>query len=362
MPSPQPTQPRIGAFYTEVVLPALAARLDRGFPEFGWKQDARGWVATNKEMTHRVLGARAERVVAHGPAPRGFLVHGGDATLWTADLNGGVVPRGDAFTSVVRDIATRAGVDTAPIDRAQRRDPASELLDDFFEFCRSELRGNAGGGARAYLERRGFTSGAIDHAGLGVVPNEIFTKSAREAVGYSELELARSGVLADGRWRGRICRAWRARSSDAPDLRVFEPERLGDAKDPDAFVREHGIARFGGLVDEAECAVSWRARELIRGITPASGPLRAPGSGSERCPPDTRLSRRTPFESWRTGVVTALGRWSVPSRRGSFPSEKPTGTRQCPHAKRDERPGSLSADGSPQLLSPAQLAPALRLV
>jgi len=68
-------------FYTDVVLPALADRLDEAFPEFGWRRDPQGWVATNQEMTHRVLGVRAERVIAHGPAPRGFLVHGADATL-----------------------------------------------------------------------------------------------------------------------------------------------------------------------------------------------------------------------------------------------------------------------------------------
>ncbi len=65
-------QQRIGDFYAEVVLPALAAHLDAVFPEFGWKQDARGWVATNEEMTHRVLGVRADRVVAHGAAPPGL--------------------------------------------------------------------------------------------------------------------------------------------------------------------------------------------------------------------------------------------------------------------------------------------------
>ena len=64
-------------FYVDAVLPALATRLDAAFPEFGWRQDARGWVATNEEMTHRVLGVRADRVVAHGPTPSGFLVHGG---------------------------------------------------------------------------------------------------------------------------------------------------------------------------------------------------------------------------------------------------------------------------------------------
>ena len=42
-------------------------RLDQAFPEFGWRRDARGWVATNQEHTHARLGVRADRVVAHEP-------------------------------------------------------------------------------------------------------------------------------------------------------------------------------------------------------------------------------------------------------------------------------------------------------
>jgi DNA primase len=386
MAQPQPSQQSLGDFYVEVVLPALADRLDTAFPEFGWKHDARGWVATNEEMTHRILGVRAERVVAHGPAPRGFLVHGSDATLWTAYLNGGVVPRGDTFASIVREIAARAGVDSSPIDRSPPRDRTGDLLNDFFRLCRSELHGRAGDPARSFLERRGFPSSAIDQLGLGVVPGELFIKNTLEAAGYSDLEIAQSGVIADGRWPGRLCGAWRdargrirtfwarsprdsdsstrylylrgasrsdlppyglsevlrlpsterrelllveglidvhklrsdgfpnvaavggarvqagavirlrrlgfdsvvlafdndvpgregtaqaveaiSRSNDAPALRVLDPTLLAGSKDPDAFVREHGIARFRTLVSQSECAISWRARELVRGIGP----------------------------------------------------------------------------------------------
>src|SRR5439155_17705379 len=96
--------------------------LDAAFPEFGWRRDARGWIATNDEMTHRVLGVRAGRVVAHGPAPRGFLIHGGEATLWTAYVCGGPVPRGESFMAAVVELARRAGVDTAPLERPAPRD------------------------------------------------------------------------------------------------------------------------------------------------------------------------------------------------------------------------------------------------
>jgi DNA primase len=383
---------RVGDFYSEVVLPALAARLDAAFPEFGWKQDPRGWVATNQEMTHRVLGVRADRVVAHGAAPPGFLVHGGEPMPWTAYLNGGELPRGDAFRSVVRELADRAGVDSSPIERAQPHDRRQELLEAFFRMSRAELRSEAGVAARSYLVRRGFPADEIEQVDLGVVPDELLTKNALEAAGYTELEIARSGVLADGRWPGRLCGAWRdergrigtfwarslqdaapssrylylrgasrsglppyglseilrlpadarrevtlveglidvhhlrskgfpsvaaiggarvqpdalrrfgrlgidsvvlaldndvpgrdgtaraveriMRTTDAPTLRVLDPERLGDSKDPDAFVRTHGVASFGVLVAAADCAVGWRAREFVNGITPDSEPGR----------------------------------------------------------------------------------------
>jgi DNA primase len=379
-------QQRIGEFYAEVVLPALVARLDVAFPEFGWRQDSRGWVASNQEMTHRVLGARADRVVAHGDAPPGFLVHGGPTVLWTTYVNGGEVPRGDAFRSVVRELADRAGVDISPIERAQPRDRRSELLTDFFRLCHGELQGQGGVPARAYLENRGFSAEAVGQADLGVAPPEMFTKKALEAAGYSEFEIAQSGVLADGRWPGRLCGAWRdergrigtfwaralhdsdsstrylylrgasrtdlppyglsevlrlspaerrevvlveglidvhhlrghgypsvvaagsahvsasaltrlerhgvetvvvafdndtagrdgaaravedvSRARRAPALRIVEPRLLGDAKDPDGFVRDHGVARFREFVNGATCGVTWRALEFTRNTSP----------------------------------------------------------------------------------------------
>ncbi|MGH3427470.1 MAG: hypothetical protein ACRDQZ_07870, partial [Mycobacteriales bacterium] len=127
---------RVGDFYTDVVLQALAERLDQVFPEFGWRRDARGWVATNEEHTHARLGVRAERVVAHGPAPRGFLVHGGEPMLWTAYVATGETPRGEDFIRAVKELARRAGVDPAPIDRARPRDRRADLLQGFIDLCR----------------------------------------------------------------------------------------------------------------------------------------------------------------------------------------------------------------------------------
>ncbi len=196
-------------FYTEIVLPRLQERLDRAFPEFGWKPDRLGWVATNEEHTHAKLGVRAERVVAHGPAPRGFLIHGGEPLLWTAYVNDGVTPRGADFVRAVRDIGDRAGVDLSPLDLHEPRDRRTELLRDFFDLGQRELIGENGRDARAYLERRGLPLDAIETSGLGLVPAPKQTRAALAGARYEEAEITAAGVLADSRWPGRLCGAWR---------------------------------------------------------------------------------------------------------------------------------------------------------
>ena len=347
-----------------------------------------GWVATNQEMTHRVLGVRADRVVAHGDAPPGFLVHGGPMVLWTAYLNGGDVPHGDTFRSVVRELAGRAGVDPSPIERAQPRDRRSELLHDFFRLCRGELHGQSGRSRSRVpreprLPRRGDRPGRPRRRSSGAVHEErarsgrllrARDRAVRRARGRP---LARAGSAEPGETsrdesersgRGRFktpiprrvtstfaaqaaqrCRrtgcprSFVSPSDDRRELVLVEglidvhhlrahgypniaavggarvsasaltrlgrhgiesvvlafdndaagrdgaaravdrcqPRRpragasrrrvrggSGMPRIPTRFVREHGLARFRDLVDEAVCAVTWHALELTGNTSP----------------------------------------------------------------------------------------------
>ena len=228
-----PRQPlRATDFYTETVLPALAQRLDQAFPEIGWQRDPRGWIATNEEFTHARLGVRAERVVAHGPAPRGFLIHGGEAMLWTAYLNGGAIPLGEQFIRAVEELAERAGVDPSPIASTVPRDRRTELLETFFDVCRRELVGDRGSDARGYLEGRGMPLDAIATVGIGLVPPPIATRRLLDRAGFHEAELAASGIFADSRWPGRLCGAWRTEQGRIGTLwsRTLDPDATADAK------------------------------------------------------------------------------------------------------------------------------------
>ena len=380
-------QQRIGEFYAEVVLPALAARLDAAFPEFGWRRDARGWVASNQEMTHRVLGVRADRVVAHGDAPPGFLVHGGPTVLWTAYVNGGEVPRGDAVpiccaragrSSRRRPVADRASpatrspqpsfsttssgcaaanytgrralplVGTSRTAASPQRRSTRSTWGSFLRSCSrrtpskqpvtpssrsrspacSRTAAGPGGSAEpgetstdesersgrgrfktpiprrvtsTFAEQaaqrsrptgcpRSFVSQSTDRREVVLVEGLIDVHHLR-AHGYPNIaavggarvsasaltRLGRHGiesvVLAfdsDAAGRDGAARAVTdvSRADHAPALRVVESRRLGDAKDPDGFVREHGLARFRDLVDGAVCAVTWHALELTGNTSP----------------------------------------------------------------------------------------------
>jgi DNA primase len=58
----------------------------------------------------------------------------------------------------------------------------------------------------------------IEHCGLGVVPDREWSRRALEAAGYSQSEIDRSSVLADSRWGGRVCGAWRDESGRVKTL------------------------------------------------------------------------------------------------------------------------------------------------
>src|SRR5262245_17233807 len=209
----QDDQGGVHAFYLEQVVPVVCERLPQVFPEFGWRPDARGWLATDQQFLHARFGVNARRVVAHvradGKLPEGFLVHGGYSMLWTEYVNGGTVPKDAEFARVVREMAERAGVDTAPLDHPRPRDPRSELFERFFELARSELAGERGAKARAYLEGRGFAAEAIENSSLGVVPPAAITGQTLLRSGFRRGEIDAAGILANPRWPGRLCGAWR---------------------------------------------------------------------------------------------------------------------------------------------------------
>ncbi|NDC79196.1 MAG: hypothetical protein EBZ67_15195 [Chitinophagia bacterium] len=199
-------------FYEEQVLPEVFSRLDTVFPELGLKRKGKGWTATNYEETKARFGARADRVVCNRPG--GFLVYGGDAVSWLAYLKGGTTtPRGVDFVEAVKDLARAAGVDCSPLEREltpeesaafQGRQRRGDLLEDFVDLTHKALLTAAGKSARAYLVGRAFTEDELEGLSLGFYAGVEAVSAAMKAKGYTDEELAASGILADRRWAGRL--------------------------------------------------------------------------------------------------------------------------------------------------------------
>lgn len=200
----------LGDLLDEEVLPALFQRLDQAFPEFGWEPTKDGWVATNRETTKRLLDARPDRVVCH--RPHGFLVHGGAATAWTAYVNGGQPPRGDAFVQVVRRLCELAGVAfpereatpaelEAAADAEQRRRALAAALPALERL----LQEPAGATAREYLVSRGLDAAGQAALGVGFLPD---VPSLRRALPAELRDAAKEAGLLWDRLEGYALFPW----------------------------------------------------------------------------------------------------------------------------------------------------------
>jgi DNA primase catalytic core len=156
-------------------------------------------------------------------------------------VNGGQTPRGEAFLDAVRKLADLAGVDPARLDRTWTDEEADQfraeerkrlLLERFAAFARDALLSPAGEAARAYLTGpRGIPEDALDLLDVGFYPSAAAVRAELSAGGYSTDELEASGLLADGRWSGRLVIPWRDHRGH---IATFAARDLSGATDPDA--------------------------------------------------------------------------------------------------------------------------------
>jgi DNA primase len=206
--------------FLEEVQAALFQRLDQAFPEFGWVRDKRGWVARDEKFTKDNFGARPDRVVCHEKF--GFYVHGGSPMPWMSYFNGGSPPRGAMFFEVLKELAALAGVDASVLDREltaeeeKRHEEESRrrtLFEVFLEHAQEDLVGTAGTPGRAYLvDKRGFKEDGLVKLGFGFFTKKADVLAGLKKAGFTDNDIDASGLVADGRWEGRIvspCRDWR---------------------------------------------------------------------------------------------------------------------------------------------------------
>jgi len=294
-----------GDFLDQEVLPTLWDRLDQAFPEFGWKRKADRWEATAADFCRRELACRADRVWASRRARQGFLVQGGEAVSWTSYVSGKPRPVGRDFVEAVRDLARRAGVDPAPLDRplspeeqeARRQaELEQDILQTFLVWSQAQLRGPQGQAARDYLVRRGLPEDQLQD--LGWVPGLELAAQELEAQGFTREDVERTGLLRDGRWDGRlVCPIW---SSRGDQLQTFWARDLSGTAEAGAkylFLAGHRKP----VLYLAEASQAQTPLVLVEGVL---DPLvfRAHGVSNLASVGQARVSVEQLQEVYRTGV------------------------------------------------------------
>jgi DNA primase len=182
------------------VYPVLFDRLDRAFPEYGFRRKAKHWEAT-ADATRVLPGSpRPERVCCYVNRPWGLVIQGGSFVRFLDLVNGGTKPSGSDFPEAVRKLAGLAGVavperEVSPeeAERQAKLDARRSALETVAALCQETLRSDAGKAARAYLEARGLDA-ASQELGLGLYPAVREVEKALRAAGH-DVEAARAEGL-----------------------------------------------------------------------------------------------------------------------------------------------------------------------
>jgi len=203
----------LSAFLDRDVYPALFARLDAAFPDYGFKRSGKNWVATNDQACATLPGApEAKRVYCYENRAHCLVVQGGDAVRFLDLANDGVKPIGPEFVTAARKLADLAGVafperELSPEQaKAQAERYAQQsLLETAIRICQEEI--NAKGleydteadKAESYLHSRGLPehtwradwaereeSGSENHLGIGLYPNPKKLEAALLKAGHDK--------------------------------------------------------------------------------------------------------------------------------------------------------------------------------
>ena len=133
----------------------------------------------------------------------------GDAIRWMTDQ------RGLSFMDAVKELAAEAGMDVPAPDpqaaqRAEKRDTLFDVVQAAQDWFVSNLHGDTGKAAQAYLDKRGFGTDAIERFGFGYAPadrqamKQALSRFPEEMLIEAGLRIAVEGRDPYDRFRARL--------------------------------------------------------------------------------------------------------------------------------------------------------------
>ncbi len=216
---------RLSDYCEQYVLPALYERLDRAFPEFGWKRTATGWEGTLPSQPAQVqLDRSTTQTVKQSVScyqPWGFVTQSGEAQSWLAYVNGGTEPFEASLVTAIRELARVAGVGDTTLDghfsreeqeATSRRERSRQLFEAFVGYTHHALAGGAGSVAVEYLQNHyGFTAAEVESLPLGYYTTCRDVVDYLTSVGFTQREILEARAMTDPALAGRVVVPWRDR-------------------------------------------------------------------------------------------------------------------------------------------------------
>lgn len=206
-------------YLDEVVYPALHARLDRAFPEFGWRRNPKGWTATRWPETFPVDATTRDpgRLSAYSNSPWRITCHGRLAQparfLDLIAQEKGLQLHGDGFVHAVRALAELAGVEdrfperkvsAEEVERRRVREVRGNVLEEAVKL----LRANVGPKTLEYCAKRGLSTAYVEELELGFYATKEGLRRGLLEKGFSEKDVEESGVVFAS-MEGRLVFPWR---------------------------------------------------------------------------------------------------------------------------------------------------------
>jgi len=192
----------LGAYLDEKVYPALYARLDVAFPEFGWVKRGKGWNATKWPSSFQVDAETKTpaRLWVYANRPHAVLVMGRNGQAQRLiNLAAGVSDlRGADFVEAVRKVCDLAKVpfperEWTPEQRERHR--LRELREDVLEVAAAWCREAITPTVEAYFAKRGLNRESVEALGLGFYASASALREHLRERGFDPKAIEESGAV-----------------------------------------------------------------------------------------------------------------------------------------------------------------------
>lgn len=235
-------------FYNNTVCKTVYDKLPNVFPDFGWKETSKGYIATNADYTKSHYGVRPDRVVCYKPS--GLFIFGDSRPpiSWVSLVTSTENPKGTEWVNGVKKLCELTSIQF-PITEKQIPKKSNLAIFEAFSQITKKLLLNSPDMIAQIKTDFGLTKEQIKKIDIGYFEGKVDWEKAKEyketgkpvrleyyrqsqnpvflelEKKFSEDEIHESCLFYDSRWIGRFVGAWRKQNNE---ISTFWARAIGE--------------------------------------------------------------------------------------------------------------------------------------